>query len=212
MVGMPWAFAFWATVPPISLLIEAMIRTLTPSLIMPSASVLNFCTSPWAFWMSGSRPSALSAASSIGLSKPSQRADVAVSGRMTPTGMPPEDWSAVSPPPPLPPPVSSLAPHADRTRGRPTPAPRSESLVLRIQRSLHSPQGEMLRCTTYARTGSEGRHVRAFCASCVTQFGNEPVICPQTYGRPLPGTQRSDAFFQLLDGSHGGGRSRAHSP
>ena len=46
MVGMPWALAFWATVPPSSLLIEAMIRTLTPSLIMLSARVLNFCTSP----------------------------------------------------------------------------------------------------------------------------------------------------------------------
>src|ERR1044072_7251906 len=213
MVGMPWALAFCATVPPISLLMAAMIRTLTPSLIMPAASLLNFCTSPCVFWMSGARPSAFRAASSIGLAKPSQRAEVAVSGRITPTGMPPEDWSAELSPPPLPPPESSeLAPHADRARVRPMPAARRASLVLRIQRSLHSPQGEMLRCTTYARTGSDGSHERAFCASCSTQFGNEPAICLQTGPRPLPGTQRSDSFLELLDGSHGGGRPRAYSP
>ena len=49
---MPCAFAFAATAAPDSLLIEAMTSTFTPLEIMPSASVENFCSSPWAFWMS----------------------------------------------------------------------------------------------------------------------------------------------------------------
>ncbi len=85
MVGMPCAFAFAATAAPDSLLIEAMTSTLTPLEIMPSASVENFCSSPWAFWMSASRPSACIAAVSSGLSKPSHRAELWVSGRITPT-------------------------------------------------------------------------------------------------------------------------------
>src|SRR6476469_1635893 len=134
MVGMPWALAFCATVPPTSELIEAMIRTLTPSLIMPSARVENFCTSPWAFSMWGSRPWALSAASSIGRSKPSHRADEAVSGRITPTGMPPADEPVeLWPPSPEFELLSWLAPHADTARVRPMPAAMRASLVLRIQ-------------------------------------------------------------------------------
>ena len=85
MTGMPWALAFAATAAPDSLLIEAMTSTFTPLVIMPSASVENFCSSPWAFWMSACRPSACIASVSSGLSKPSQRAELAVSGRITPT-------------------------------------------------------------------------------------------------------------------------------
>ena len=52
---------------------------------MLSASVENFCSSPWAFWMSACSPAACIACVSSGLSKPSQRAELAVSGRITPT-------------------------------------------------------------------------------------------------------------------------------
>src|ERR1700754_5315144 len=86
---MPWALAFAATAAPDSLLIEAMTSTFTPLEIMPSARVENFCSSPCAFWMSASRPCACIAAVSSGLSKPSHRAELAVSGRITPTLMPP---------------------------------------------------------------------------------------------------------------------------
>ncbi len=66
---MPAACAFLATAEPTSLFGASMMSTLTPLLIIPSARVENFCTSPWAFWMSGSMPSARSALSSSGLSK-----------------------------------------------------------------------------------------------------------------------------------------------
>ena len=91
---MPCALAFAATAAPDSLLIDAMTSTLTPLEIMPSASVENFCSSPWAFWMSASRPSACIAAVSSGLSKPSHRAELCVSGRITPTLMPPAAGAA----------------------------------------------------------------------------------------------------------------------
>src|SRR3981189_83684 len=85
MVGIPAALAFAATAEPTSLLMAAMISTFTPWAIMPSASVENFWTSPWAFWMSTLKPWSVSAFWSIGLSKPPQREEVAGSGRMTPT-------------------------------------------------------------------------------------------------------------------------------
>ncbi len=88
MVGMPGALALAATALPPSLLIEAMTSTFTPLEIIPSARAENFCSSPWAFWMSGSRTWDRMALSSSGLSNPSQRADVSVSGRMTPTLIP----------------------------------------------------------------------------------------------------------------------------
>src|SRR3954447_1939233 len=91
---MPCALAFAATAAPDSLLIDAMTSTLTPLEIMPSASVENFCSSPWAFWMSASRPSACIAAVSSGLSKPSHRAELCVSGRITPTLVPPAAGAA----------------------------------------------------------------------------------------------------------------------
>ena len=81
--------AFAATAAPDSLLIDAMTSTLTPLEIMPSARVENFCSSPWAFWMSASSPSACIAAVSSGLSKPSHLAELWVSGRITPTLTPP---------------------------------------------------------------------------------------------------------------------------
>src|SRR3954453_7075226 len=59
--------------------------TLAPPLSIWSAIVANFALSPFAFWMSASTPAAWNARGSSGRSVPSQRADEAVSGRITPT-------------------------------------------------------------------------------------------------------------------------------
>src|SRR5919197_6030853 len=154
---MPRALARVAIALAEAALSEAITSTLTPEAIMPSARVLNFCTSPWAFWMSGSRPASFMAFSSSGLSKPSHRAELAVSGRITPTLTPPPDGALPAELPPLPLELFSLlAPHADRARETPTPAARRARAVLRIPSSL--PKPEMLRGTTYALKSRDGGH------------------------------------------------------
>ncbi|WRL61996.1 hypothetical protein U6N30_18125 [Blastococcus brunescens] len=77
-------------------------RTVTPPVIICSAMVAIRWASPWAFWMSYSTPASSKASSSSGRSAVSQRAEDAVSGRMTPT------LPAASPPPP--PPLSPSSP------------------------------------------------------------------------------------------------------
>src|SRR3954465_6691608 len=59
--------------------------TLAPALSIWSAIVANLALSPFAFWMSDSTPAALNASPSSGRSAFSQRAEDAVSGRITPT-------------------------------------------------------------------------------------------------------------------------------
>src|SRR6478735_7757419 len=86
--------------------------TFTPALIMPSHRVPNLATLPFAFWMSAPTPAVLKAAVRYGRSLFSQRADEAVSGRMTPTWTPVAaaelvDEEFESPP---------LEPHAVRSR------------------------------------------------------------------------------------------------
>src|SRR5689334_21025357 len=157
MTWMPCACAFLATEAPTSLLGVAMIRTLTPALIMPSARVLNFWTSPCAFWMSGLRPSFSSAALRSGLSKPSQRAEEAVSGRITPTFAPlpllPEFVFVV------PPPEDVLAPHAETARARPAATAMEARLLLRIRHPFHCAVSQrMLWRTTYARHMRDRNH------------------------------------------------------
>src|SRR6476661_2568526 len=126
---MPAALALAATAAPESLLIAAMTRTLTPLEIMPSASVENFCSSPSAFWMSASRPSAFMASVSSGLSKPSHRAEVLVSGRITPTLIPLAAGAALEAPPPLLG-AAAFCPQAASTIVRPSPA--AQTAVLRV--------------------------------------------------------------------------------
>jgi hypothetical protein len=128
---MPWAFAFAATAAPDSLLIDAITSTLTPLEIMPSARVENFCSSPCAFWMSASMPSACIAAVSSGLSKPSHRAELWVSGRITPTLTPPVAGAALGAP--LAPPLLGAAafwPQAASTMVRPSPAAMTAALLV----------------------------------------------------------------------------------
>ena len=131
MAGMPCAFALAATAAPDSLLIEAMTSTLTWLVIMLSASVENFCSSPWAFWMSAWSPAACIAAVSSGLSKPSQRAELAVSGRITPT-LAPLVAAGAAEPPPLELGAAAFWPQAASERARPSPAAASAALVERI--------------------------------------------------------------------------------
>src|SRR3954468_15262000 len=96
MTGMPAAAAFCATDLPRSLLIDAMTRTFTPWVIMPSAIWENLLVSPCAFWTSASSPSFFMAAVIMGLSKASHRAELAVSGRMTPTLVPEPELPAAA--------------------------------------------------------------------------------------------------------------------
>src|SRR3954453_203916 len=130
MTGMPWALALAATAAPDSLEIEAMTSTLTPLEIMPSARVANFCSSPWAFWMSALRPSACIAEVSSGLSKPSQRAELSVSGRITPTlgasaaAAGAEEAGAAG--------AAAFWPQAARVRARPSPAAAIAVLLMRM--------------------------------------------------------------------------------
>src|SRR4051812_33666416 len=130
MTGVALALAFAATAAPDSLLIEAMTSTFTWLVIMLSASVENFCSSPWAFWMSACRPAACIACVSSGLSKPSQRAELAVSGRITPTLAPLA--AAGAEPPPLELGAAAFWPQAASERARPSPAAASAALVERI--------------------------------------------------------------------------------
>src|SRR4051794_30823244 len=59
--------------------------TFAPPLSISSAIVANFALSPLAFWMSASTPASWKAFCKSGRSAPSQRAEEAVSGRITPT-------------------------------------------------------------------------------------------------------------------------------
>ena len=139
---MPCAFAFAATAAPDSLLIEAITSTFTPLEIMPSARVENFCSSPWAFWMSASRPSACIAAVSSGLSKPSHRAELWVSGRITPTLTAPAGAALAALAPPLVLGAAAFWPQAASAIVRPSPAAsiavrRAAVVLVRIRRPSH---------------------------------------------------------------------------
>src|SRR4051794_24096194 len=85
MLVIPAAVAFLRHAAPDSGSRLTIMRTLTPSLIIESQIVPNFAVSPPAFWMSEPTPAALNAASRLGRSLFSQRGDVVVSGRITPT-------------------------------------------------------------------------------------------------------------------------------
>src|SRR5918999_4348771 len=152
MVGMPCALAFAATAEPDSLLIEAITSTLTPLASMLSASVENFCSSPRAFWMSASRPSARIASVSSGLSKPSQRAELSVSGRITPTLTPPvgEALSCGADG------AATFWPQAASTRVSPSPAAASAVLLMRMV-VLPQLRG-MLWATTYVPRLGGAKH------------------------------------------------------
>src|SRR6476469_606801 len=161
MTGMPCAFAFAATAAPDSLLIEAMTSTFTWLVIMLSASVENFCSSPWAFWMSACSPAACIAGVSSGLSKPSQRAELAVSGRITPT-LAPLAAAGVAEPPPLELGAAAFWPQAASERARPSPAATRAALVERI---VVLPHQEMLWRTTYAEPPCGAKHTESFKSS-----------------------------------------------
>src|SRR3954453_12744737 len=88
MTGMPASLAFLMTAAPESESRLTMSSALTPELIMPSAMLWNLLTSPPAFWMSDWMPAASNACLSSGRSAPSQRAEEAESGRITPTLLP----------------------------------------------------------------------------------------------------------------------------
>src|SRR5215207_3797379 len=170
MVGMPCALAFAATAAPDSLVIDAMTSTLTPLEIMPSARVENFCSSPCAFWMSGARPSACMACWSSGLSKPSQRAELSVSGRITPTLMASAAGAAADccPPPLLG--AAVFCPQAASTIVRPRPAAHTAAVLLVavvLVRILVLPtssgsRGGMLRRTTYGLSRRGANHSELF--------------------------------------------------
>src|SRR5215218_2881638 len=85
MTGTPWSLAFLMTVAADGLSRLTITRTLAPPLSIWSAMVANFALSPLAFWMSYSTPADLKASVRNGRSAPSQRAEEAVSGRITPT-------------------------------------------------------------------------------------------------------------------------------
>src|SRR6478752_7212721 len=85
MVCTPCALAFFSMAAPDSLSRLTMARTVAPLAIMPSAMVAIAALSPLAFWMSYATPAFLNAASRLGRSWVSQRADDLVSGRITPT-------------------------------------------------------------------------------------------------------------------------------
>src|ERR1700716_3931395 len=212
MVGIPAAFAFAATAEPTSPLIAAMISTFTPWAIMPSASVENFWTSPWAFSMSTVKPCAVSAFWSIGLSKPSQRAEVAVSGRMTPTlplAPPPAGADTAELEGPVPPGVELLAPQAVSTRLKPTMAATRVRVLVRILgpsgfcrraaiRDDRRSVAHMLLATTYAGLTPDTRGLNRLRHLSWTRFGNSSRSrCAQQAKRPalqsLPGTESDDA-------------------
>src|SRR6266536_2198263 len=108
MVATPWALALSSTALPVPESRLTMTSTLTPLVSIWSAMVWKAFLSPCAFWMSYLTPASLNACSRYGRSLPSQRAEVLLSGRMTPTNgclllpevplEPPELPHAASPP------------------------------------------------------------------------------------------------------------------
>src|SRR5689334_643106 len=155
-----------------------MTSTFTPLEIMPSASVENFCSSPCAFWMSASRPSACIAAVSSGLSKPSHRAELWVSGRITPTLTPLAAGAELCAPPPLLLGAAAFWPQAARTIVRPSPAVSTAALLVavvlvRIRRPLPPRwgprRGRMLWRATYVAHGRGANHTEPFKSPrCIT--------------------------------------------
>src|SRR5262249_6401552 len=85
MTGTPCCLALLITAAALGESRLTISRALTPSLSIWSAIVPNLVLSPLAFWMSASTPAALNDCASSGRSAPSQRAEEAVSGRITPT-------------------------------------------------------------------------------------------------------------------------------
>ena len=85
MLWMPASAAFFRQALPDSEPRLTIIRTWTPSLIMPSQMLPNFAVSPSAFWMSDSMPAASKAACRLVRSLASHRGEVVASGRITPT-------------------------------------------------------------------------------------------------------------------------------
>src|SRR4029453_15385162 len=130
MTGMPTAEAFLMTAAPVSLSRLVISRTLTPELIIPSGMVWNFALSPCAFWTSYSTPASLNAFSRNGRSAVSQRAEEAVSGRITP--ILPAEALAV-PPPPLPLSPESSSPQALRVSTPATPTASTATNCLRMR-------------------------------------------------------------------------------
>src|SRR3984885_4314388 len=88
MTGMFAAFASVSTWMDVAGSIDVMMRTFTPSWIMPCAMLWNLALSPRAFWMSALMPAAANALLRAGRSAVSQRVDDWVSGRITPTEPP----------------------------------------------------------------------------------------------------------------------------
>src|SRR5690606_23374055 len=92
----------------------------TPQPLVSSWSpmVENLLTSPWAFWMSASKPAAVRPSWRYLRSKSSQRLEEAESGRMTqarlPAASPPVSPPVFVPPPEPAQPASSMAADADR--------------------------------------------------------------------------------------------------
>src|SRR3954451_3332408 len=85
MTGTPCCLALAITAAALGESRLTITSTLAPPLSIWSAIVANFALSPLAFWMSYSTPADLKASVRNGRSAPSQRAEEAVSGRMTPT-------------------------------------------------------------------------------------------------------------------------------
>src|SRR3954447_1923317 len=129
---------------------------------MLSASVENFCSSPWAFWMSACNPAACIACVSSGLSKPSQRAELAVSGRITPT-LAPLAAAGAADPPPLELGAAAFWPQAASVSARPSPAAATAALVERIV--VLPRRREMLWRTTYYADRSGAKHTESFKSS-----------------------------------------------
>src|SRR3954452_10176019 len=96
-----------------------IMMTLTPSLIMLSQIWPNLALSPSAFWMSDFTPASENAFSRLGRSWDSQRGDVVVSGRITPTSALP--LPPLEPPLLLLPPSLSLPPQAASAPSASTP-------------------------------------------------------------------------------------------
>src|SRR5438132_11151237 len=88
MTWMPAALADCSTLVPVTGSAESMRRTLTPSEIIDWGIETNLALSPCAFWMSALMPAAANAFVSSGASYWMYRADVVVSGRITPTCLP----------------------------------------------------------------------------------------------------------------------------
>jgi hypothetical protein len=102
-------------------------RTLTPLEIMPSAMVWNCVLSPCAFWMSAVTPAASNASLRYLASAVAQRAELLVSGRMTPT-LPVEELPLLPVSVPESSPQAAMLPVASR----PTEARANSPLRIRI--------------------------------------------------------------------------------